>query len=184
MHVLVIQSSPNTDGLTAACASAAIKGIEAAGGTAENVRLTDLDLSSCRQCDDGWGGCRSEHVCDGIDDAFQSLHEAAIAAEALVMVTPVYWGDLSESHKCFTDRLRRCEASLGAGSRLAGKPVLLMAAAGGGGGGMVSCLTNMERWAQHVRMQPADLIGIKRITREHKLDAIRAAGETMVRQNS
>ena len=183
MHVLVIQSSPNYDGLTAACANAAIAGIKAAGGTAENVRLTDLDLAACRQCGDGWGGCLSEHICDGIDDDFQALHEAAIAADALAMVTPVYWGDLSESHKCFMDRLRRCEASLGVDSRLAGKPVLLVAAAGGGGGGMMSCLSNMERWAQHVRMQPADLIGIKRITRDHKLEAIRAAGETMVRQS-
>jgi multimeric flavodoxin WrbA len=184
MHVLVIQSSPNTDGLTAACANAAIAGIEAAGGTADNVRLTDLELASCRQCGDGWGGCRSEHECDGIADDFQALHKAALSADALALVTPVYWGDLSESLKCYTDRLRRCEASLGPDSRLAGKPVLLVAAAGGGGGGMVSCLTNMERWAQHVRMQPADLIGIKRITREHKLEAIRAAGETMVRQSS
>lgn len=182
MHILVIQASPNTDGLTATCANAAIEGILAAGGTAENVRLTDLDLQRCRQCGNGWGGCREKHLCDGIADDFQALHEKAIAADGLALITPVYWGDMSESMKCFTDRLRRCEATLGDQSRLANKPVLLVAAAGGGGGGMISCLTNMERWAQHVRMRPIDLIGIKRITRAYKLAAIRAAGEALVTQ--
>ncbi len=183
MRILVIQSSPNTDGLTAACAQAAIAGIEAAGGRAENIRLTDLNISSCQQCDNGWGECRTAHECGGVLDDFQALHRRAVEADGLALITPVYWGDLSESMKCFTDRLRRCEASLGEESRLAGKPVLLVAAAGGGGGGMLSCLTNLERWAQHVRMRPADMIGIKRITREHKLAAIRGAGEALVAQN-
>jgi multimeric flavodoxin WrbA len=182
MQILVIESSPNTDGLTAACAAAAAAGIEAAGGQAERVRLTDLQVASCRQCGNGWGKCRTEHACDGVMDDFQALHQRAISADALALVTPVYWGDLSESMKNLTDRLRRCEASLGDASRLANKPVFLVAAAGGGGGGMISCLTNMERWAQHVRMRPADMIGIKRITREHKLAAIRAAGEALVGQ--
>lgn len=179
MHVLVIQSSPNVDGLTAACADAAITGIGAAGGTSDNVRLNDLDLSACRQCGNGWGGCLSQHICDGISDDFQDLHERVRQADGLALVTPVYWGDLSESMKAFTDRLRRCEATLRDESHLAGKPVLLVAAAGGGGGGMMSCLTNMERWTQHVRALPFDMIGIKRITRAHKLATIRAAGEAM-----
>ncbi|NLT73219.1 MAG: flavodoxin family protein [Chloroflexi bacterium] len=181
MHVLIIESSPNRDGLTAACAQAAIRGVEAAGGTAEDVRLKDLRIASCNQCSDGWGGCRPNHRCGGVQDDFQALHERAIAADALALVTPVYWGDLSEAMKNFTDRMRRCEATLGEESRLAGKPVLLVAAAGGSGNGLISCLTNMERWAQHVRALPFDLIGIKRITRAYKLETIRAAGEALAR---
>lgn len=181
MHVLVIESSPNTDGLTAACARAAMEGIHAAGGTAEDVRLKDLEIGSCNQCADGWGACRPNHECDGVTDDFQALHQKAISADALVLVTPVYWGDMSESMKNFTDRMRRCEATLGEESRLAGKPVLLVAAAGGGGGGMISCLSSMERWAQHVRALPFDFVGIKRITRAHKLETIRAAAQAMAR---
>jgi len=81
--------------------------------------------------------------------------------------------------KNFTDRMRRCEATLGEESRLFGKPVMLVAAAGGGGGGMLTCLSSMERWAQHVRALPYDMIGIKRITRAYKLETIRAAGRAM-----
>jgi len=179
MHIVVIESSPNRDGLTAACAQAAIEGIRAAGSTAEDVRLKDLKIGSCNQCGNGWGGCRSGHECGGVQDDFQALHQKVIDADALVLVTPVYWGDMSESMKDLTDRLRRCEASLGEESRLLGKPVLMVAAAGGGGGGMISCLTNMERWAQHVRALPYDMIGIKRITRAYKLETIRAAGRAM-----
>lgn len=180
MHVLVIESSPNTEGLTAACARAAVEGIRTAGSTAEDVRLKDITIGSCNQCGDGWGGCRPNHECGGVKDDFQALHQKAIAADALALVTPVYWGDMSESMKDFTDRMRRCEATLGEESRLFGKPVLLVAAAGGGGGGMLTCLSSMERWAQHVRALPYDMIGIKRITRAHKLDAIRAAAQAMV----
>jgi multimeric flavodoxin WrbA len=180
MHVLVIESSPNKDGLTSACARAAVEGIVSGGSTAEDVRLKDLHVGACNQCGNGWGGCRPNHQCDGLLDDFQALHQKAGGADALVLVTPVYWGDLSESMKNLTDRMRRCEATLGEQSHLLGKPVLLIAAAGGGGGGMLTCLSSMERWVQHVRALPYDMIGIKRITRAHKLDTIRAAAGAMV----
>ncbi|MGI6368961.1 MAG: flavodoxin family protein [Anaerolineae bacterium] len=181
MHILIFEASPNTDGLTAACAAAAAEGVSAAGGCFERIPLAERYLTRCNQCDDGWGGCRSIHHCDGSDDDFEELHGALMGTDGLVLVTPVYWGDMSESMKAFTDRLRRCEATLGEQSRLFGKPVLLVAAAGGGGGGMISCLANMERWVQHVRALPWDMIGIKRITREVKLATIRASAEAMVR---
>ena len=101
-------------------------------------------------------------------------------ADAIVLVTPVYWGELSESAKAFTDRLRRCEASAGAESRLAGKPVIAVAAAGGTGGGMITCLASIERWIQHVRARTFDLIPVNRWSREYKLVAIQEAAQAMV----
>jgi multimeric flavodoxin WrbA len=183
MNVLVISSSPNTDGLTAACAAAAIQGVQQAGGQAEEVRLNDLNIGLCQACDDGWGTCRSEHRCDKADD-FQAVHARALAADALVLVTPVYWGEMSESAKAFTDRLRRCEATLGEASRLAGKPVIAVAAAGGSGGGMITCLASMERWIQHTRARVFDLIPVNRWSREYKLAAISAAARAMVQENT
>jgi multimeric flavodoxin WrbA len=113
-----------------------------------------------------------------VRDDFQALHQRIIAADGLVIVTPVYWGEMSESAKAFTDRLRRCEATrereLG-GSKLTGKPYLAVAAAGGSGNGTITCLGSMERWGQHVGARVFDLIPINRWTREYKLDCIRAA---------
>ena len=179
MNVIVISSSPNTDGLTAACAAAAVEGARQAGGHAEEVRLNDLQVEMCHAANNGWGGCLSEHQCRTEDD-FQALHARVLRADAYVLVTPVYWGEMSESAKAFTDRLRRCEATRREESCLAGKSVLAVAAAGGSGGGMITCLLSMERWIQHVRAKVFDLLPVNRWSREYKLVAIREAARALV----
>lgn len=178
MNVLVISSSPNIDGLTAACAAAAIDGVSDAGGSAEEIRLNDLDIGSCEACDAGWGSCRTEHECQVRDD-FQALQSRVRDADGLVFVTPVYFGEMSESAKAFADRLRRCEATRGGDSGLTGKPVVAVVAAGGSGGGTITCLLSMDRWIQHVKGRMFDLITVTRWTRPHKLEAIRAAARAM-----
>jgi multimeric flavodoxin WrbA len=180
MRVLIFSSSPNVDGLTAACASAALQGVMQAGGQAEEIRLNDLNIGACAACDDGWGTCRSEHLCDVLDD-FQSLHERTLEADAYIFVTPVYWGDLSESMKAFTDRLRRCEASRADESGLSQKPVIMIAAAGGSGNGMITCLASQERWIQHLRARKWDFVPVNRWNREYKLDTIRNSAAAMVK---
>jgi len=179
MNVIIFSASPNMDGLTAACAQAVLEGVKSAGGNGYEIRLNDLNIASCEACNNGWGTCQQDHECQVLDD-FQDIHRQTIQADAIALVTPVYWGDLSESAKAFTDRLRRCEATRGADSKLADKPVIAVAAAGGSGGGMISCLENIERWIQHVRARRFDLIPVNRWSREYKLEAIRAAGKTMV----
>jgi multimeric flavodoxin WrbA len=167
--------------LTAACAAAAVAGIREAGGHVEEVRLNDLDVGMCQACDNGWGTCLPEHTCQVKDD-FQVLHKRVCEADALVLVTPVYWGDLSESAEAFTDRLRRCEATRRDASCLAGKPVLAVAAAGGSGGGMITCLLSLERWISHVRARVFDLLPVNRWSREYKLVAIQSAAYAMVKE--
>jgi len=175
MKILVISSSPNDDGLTSACAAAAAVGLAEAGGVVEEVCLNDLKVGMCKACDRGWGTCLEEHECQELDD-FQALHAQVRQADGLVLVTPVYWGEMSESAKAFTDRLRRCEANRDGGSALEGKPVLAVAAAGGSGGGMITCLGSMERWIQHMHARVFDLIPVNRWSRDYKLVAIHSAG--------
>ena len=182
MDILVISASPNMNGLTAACAQAAFEGISRGGGEAKEVRLNDLSIKSCEACDNGWGTCRDEHYCQELDD-FQALHERVCKAEAFVFVTPVYWGDLSESMKAFTDRLRRCEALRKEESGLYQKPILVIAAAGGSGNGMITCLASLERWIEHVHARKWDFIPVNRWSREYKLETIRAAAEAMMVHN-
>ncbi len=179
MNVLVIHSSPNRDGLTAACATAALEGVREAGGTAEEIHLNALHVGMCRACNRGWGTCQTEHICQ-VQDDFQVLHARICQADALILVTPVYWGEMSESAKALTDRLRRCEATRGTESCLANKPVIAVAAAGGSGGGMITCLLSMERWIQHVRARVWDLLPVNRWSRPYKLTAIREAARAMV----
>lgn len=177
MNTLVLSSSPNTDGLTAACARAAIEGIESAGASVREERLTEAGVGVCEQCGNGWGTCLKEHVCQ-VHDGFQRLHASCLEADALVLVTPVYWGSPSESMKAFLDRLRRCEAPRD-DSALAGKPIVLVAAAGGSGGGVTTCLDELERFVRHVGARRVDLVGVTRWTREDKLTAIAAAARSL-----
>jgi multimeric flavodoxin WrbA len=181
MNVIVISSSPNEDGLTAACAAAAVEGVRQAGGQAEEVRLNDLQVGMCQACDNGWGTCLRDHECQ-VEDDFQALHAQVLQADAYALVTPVYWGEMSESAKALADRLRRCEATRGEASGLSGKPVIAVAAAGGSGNGMITCLLSMERWIEHVRARKFDLIPVNRWSREYKLVAIREAAWTMVQR--
>jgi len=179
MNVIVISSSPNEDGLTAACAAAAVQGVRLGGGQVEEARLNDLQIGMCQACGNGWGTCLTDHECQEEDD-FQSLHMRVRQADAYIIVTPVYWGEMSESAKAFMDRLRRCEATRDNESALFGKPVIAVAAAGGSGGGMITCLLSMENWIYHVQARIFDLIPVNRWSREYKLAAIREAARAMV----
>lgn len=181
MNIVVISASPNRDGLTAACAAAAVEGARLGGAEAEEVRLNDLEIGMCQACDDGWGPCLEEHACQEEDD-FQALHARVLEADGCVLVSPVYWHEMSESAKAFTDRFRRCEAPRGADSGAYGVPIIAVACAGGSGNGMITCLASMERWIKHTRARVYDLLPVNRWSREYKLVAIREAARGMVEE--
>ena len=178
MKVMIITCSPNKDGLTEACGQVAKLGVEEGMGEAVMVRLNDLKISKCHACGNGWGTCRNEHECQVSDD-FQELHKRIGEMDAYVVVTPVYWGEMSESAKAFFDRFRRCEA-VSKANNIEGKPVISVAAAGGSGNGTLTCLASMERLFSHVRAEKFDMIGITRKNRSHMLEAIQASAREMV----
>ncbi len=177
--VVVITSSPNKDGLTAACGTSAQEGAREAGAETVILDLNSLKIGRCQACGTGYGPCRSEHVCQVKDD-FQSAHSLVLSADALVVVSPVYWGDLSESAKAFFDRLRRCESINRDEQGLKGKPVIGVAAAGGSGNGTVTCLFAMQQFFNPMKMNIFDLITVTRKSRPYKLEAIRSAAKAMV----
>ncbi len=178
MDFLVFASSPNNDGLTAQCAQAAADGVRSAGMDAEIICLNEQDVGLCAACNRGWGACLDEHHCQ-VEDGFQALHEKTREARGYVVVTPVYFGQLSESAKAFFDRLRRCEATRGDESALCGKPVIGVAAAGGSGGGIVSCLDEMNRLFMHLRCSVFDMIAVTQKSRPYKPAAVREAAAAM-----
>ena len=181
MKIMIITSSPNKDGLTAVCGEQARLGAISAGAGATVVSLNDLGVGMCHACDNGWGPCKDQHVCQ-VEDDFQKLHASLKVADGFILVTPVYWGDLSESAKAFIDRLRRCEAFKKEDQYLAGKPFICVAAAGGSGNGCMSCLVIMEKFVDHVKGTKLDFIGVTRRNREYKLKAIYEAARVMGRE--
>ncbi len=173
MKVLVVVSSPNADGLTAACGEAARQGIVDGKSPARVINLNEFKLRRCAVCNGGWGPCRTKHRCQ-LDDDFAQVQEMFQQAEGYVWVTPVYFGEPSEPFKAFFDRLRRCEATKKDGKKsiLSGKPTVCVAAAGGSGNGAVHCLAEMERLVKQLGAHAFDYIPITKATREYQLETI------------
>jgi multimeric flavodoxin WrbA len=178
MKVLGIQSSPNLDGLTCEMAEACLEGAKSAGADVELVHLNKLRIEACRAHDRGWGTCREEGICM-INDDFQGLREKIQKADALVFSTPVYFGDISESAKCFLDRWRRCERENTNQQYLKGKLVMGIANAGGGGRGAITALHSLETYFRRFEFTIFDLVPINRISKKHKVNMLKAAGKRM-----
>ena len=173
MKVLVVTSSPNAQGLTAACGEAARQGVVDGKSPARVVNLNEFNILRCAVCDDGWGPCRTKHRCR-LEDDFSQLQDMFNQAEGYAWVTPVYFGEPSETFKAFFDRLRRCEATKKNGEKsiLADKPTICVAAAGGSGNGAAHCLGEMERLVQRLGALGFDYIPITQRTREYQLETI------------
>jgi multimeric flavodoxin WrbA len=93
------------------------------------------------------------------------------------MVTPVYWGEMSETLKSFIDRLRRCEFNNS--GVLRDKQVLILASPGGSGNGLLSCLEQMDRFCRHTGAIIFDYIGINRWNNDYKKAAVRSAARAV-----
>ena len=173
MKVLVVTSSANKDGLTAACGEAARQGTVDGRSPARVINLNEFKIQRCRVCGNGWGSCRTKHRCV-IEDDFAKIQDMFNEAEGFVWVTPVYFGEPSEPMKALFDRLRRCEATKksGAKSVVQDKPVVCVAAAGGSGNGAVRCLGLMEHWVKQLKATFVDYIPITQCTREYQLETI------------
>jgi len=182
MKVLIVTSTPNTGGLTAACGEAARQGVVDARSRARLVNLNERTLLRCAVCDDGWGPCRTKHHCR-LDDDFGALQEMFAEAEGFAWITPVYFGEPSEAMKTFFDRLRRCEATKKEANEnvVHGKPVVCIAAAGGSGNGAVHCLAELERLVRQLHGAPFDFIPVTQGTREYQTETIHDSLAAMCR---
>lgn len=176
MKVLVVTSTPNSSGLTAACGEAARQGIVDGRSRARVINLNEFRIDRCKVCNNGWGTCSSKHTCC-IEDDFAQVKEMFEQAEGYVWTTPVYFGEPSEPMKAFFDRLRRCEATKPGQQKTiaANKPTVCIAAAGGSGNGATACLSAMERWIQVLKAEPVDLIPVTQKTREYQVETIHDA---------
>jgi len=178
MKILGIQTSPNLDGLTATMAKAALEGAGAAGAKTELIALKKLRIEACRQCNEGWGICRSEGNCV-IEDDFDQVRAKIKAADGMIVSTPTYFGDVSEVTKSFFDRLRRTE--MGAEESFTeGTWALSIAAPGGGGGGGPTTLIALGNYFGICRMPIFDAMIVTQRSRQYMLEAARQAGKAMV----
>ena len=173
--VVVIWSSPNTDGLTASAKDRVAAGLKDSGVQVEEIHLNKKKLEHCRACGDGWGACLQKGECI-IKDDFAEIFQSLAEADGIVWVSAVYWWEMTEQFKAFFDRLRRCT---GMKNRiLAEKRCLLVACAGGTGRGVIECLQQFERGLTHMGMRVYDRIPVERYNKDYMLPALYEAGKT------
>jgi len=196
MKILVINATPKTDGICYSFVTTAAETAAQLGVEAEVIRLSSMNLSKCKMCDDGWGICFNEHRCIfGDKDGFNDLQKKVQEADAFVYITPVYWGEINEELKIFLDKLRRCQATKQWDNRetevsfLNGKPSIMVASAGGGGGGIVSTFADIERaisqmsgdsWPRELN-GVFDYIAVNRWNQAYKRETLKAAITEMVK---
>jgi NAD(P)H-dependent FMN reductase len=187
MQILVLSGSRNRQGKTAQAIDALCKGASAAGAGIEQIFLPEKNLERCRQCNpDGWGICRTEHRCI-IEDDFVPIVEKIKAADAMIIATPVYFADLSDSLRGFLDRLRRIRF-MGGGPPVAGRPPAAQAGtpaiglcyAGGSGYGTISCAFNLERILQTCGFDILDMIPVRRQNIDMKIPLLEIEGHWLV----
>ena len=177
MKICILSGNPKNDGLCQSAVEAAKDGAQRSGAQVDELRLCDMNIARCQVCGTGWGTCQEENRCIYEDDGFDEAVARVKDCDALIMVTPVYWGETSEALKSFLDRLRRCE--FGGEGLLSGRQVLLIASPGGSGNGLLSCLEQMDRFCRHTGAQIFDYIGLNRWNSDYKQEAVRAAAQAM-----
>jgi multimeric flavodoxin WrbA len=183
MHILMISGSRNREGRTVQALEAIAKGVTKAGGDAEAIFLTELNIERCRQCEiDGWGVCGREQRCI-IEDDFDSVVVKLKSADAVVFANPVYFGDLSESMRTFLERLRRISFNR-PGTQPAlrgfGIPAIGICMAGGRGRNAPNCCFILEQILRTCGFDVVDMIPVTRQNLEFKLPILELTGKWLV----
>jgi multimeric flavodoxin WrbA len=181
MKLLIISGNPKKDGLCRAVTNAIISGAKEGGAEVEEISMDGMTY--CRVCGNGTGICGSEKKCKYGGDRFTAVQDSIRKADALAIITPVYWGEESDRLKSFLDRLRRCEPDIGpwvGKGLLHKKPTLLIASAGGSGVNYLTALEQLDRFCSHTGAAVFDEIGIHRWNNDYKRKAVFAAAKAMV----
>lgn len=97
--VLVISASPRKNGNSDLLCDEFVRGAVEAGHEVEKVRLAEKNVGYCMGC----YACQKLHKCVKNDDA-NELVEKMLAADSIVLATPVYFYSMDAQLKALIDR--------------------------------------------------------------------------------
>jgi multimeric flavodoxin WrbA len=101
MKVIGFIASPRKEGNTAWIVNKILEGAKEEGAETQSWSFNDLDIKPCQSC----YGCKQGDLRCLINDDMQKLYDALEHADALVLGSPIYMGQMSAQAKIFTDRL-------------------------------------------------------------------------------
>jgi multimeric flavodoxin WrbA/putative sterol carrier protein len=104
MKVLAINSSPRVDGIskTGMMLDALVKGMREAGADVETVQLRQKKVKYCIGCFTCW--TKTPGVCVHKDDMTNELFPKFLAADLVVLATPLYHFTVNANMKAFIER--------------------------------------------------------------------------------
>ena len=101
MKIIGFIASPRKEGNTAWIVNKILEGAQEQGAETQAWSFSDLAIKPCQSC----YGCKQGDQGGIINDDMQKLYNALEQADALVLGSPVYMGQMSAQAKIFTDRL-------------------------------------------------------------------------------
>jgi multimeric flavodoxin WrbA len=102
MKVLGLFGSPRKGGNTDLLLEEALKGAEAEGAGTERLRLSDFDITPCREC----LACYDQGKCIILDD-MQKIYPKLLEADIIILASPVFFYGVTAWAKALIDR---CQA--------------------------------------------------------------------------
>ncbi|HEY3419227.1 MAG TPA: flavodoxin family protein [Methanomassiliicoccales archaeon] len=99
MKIIGISGSPRVDGNTEVLVKEALEGARQKGAQIEFVALSGRKIQGCLACTE----CGRNGKCI-IDDEMQDIYPRMMAADGVIIGTPIYFGQMSSQTKAFIDR--------------------------------------------------------------------------------
>ncbi|WP_320172397.1 flavodoxin family protein [Maridesulfovibrio sp.] len=100
-NILLISASPRKQGNSDILCDEFMRGAKDAGHHAEKIRLADRNINYCTgccSCISGNGSCAQQ-------DDMAEIYEKILAADVIVLATPVYFRSFNAQMKTFIDRV-------------------------------------------------------------------------------
>ena len=144
IKILGICGSPIKQGNTEAFLEATLKAAKEMGNViTEAVSLSGKDISDCQHCNWCLNGQKPGHFCKQNDD-MNGIYPLLVAADGLILASPVYFARLSGRMACFIDRLRAFVYGNYYRGRLKGKGGGALAVGGTRHGGVETTLLSLN----------------------------------------
>lgn len=100
MKIVAVLGSPRPNGNSAILANKVLETAQELGAETEVCELNKMNFKGCQGC----GLCKTKQDCCAVEDDLTPVYESIKTADAVLLASPVYFGDLSGQLKCFFDR--------------------------------------------------------------------------------
>ena len=157
MKALILQGSPRKGGNTTIVCDAMAQAMTEAGAEVERLRVADMNISGCTEC----YACQKQAEAPGcsVDDDMTAVYQKLLAADLVVLATPVFCWGVTAQLKAALDRFYAfCKFSAQEGDRfkclIEGKSMALVVTAGGGpDDGADVCVSQFRSMVQFLRLE-------------------------------